>query len=336
VKNLIPLFVALLFIGAGCVFQPEVQPTAEITTQPAVVSQNVSGVVESYDEAAGTAFLRSATGATEEVLWPIDGPNVASLFGAVVTVTGERDPSTLALVAERVEASQAAANLAVVSPVAGATVTSPLVVSGFGRTFEQTFAWRIRGADGNVVDQGVAMTDAREAGWFGPFTFEAFLPAMDAAAFTLEVLEYSAKDGSEQSLVSVPLNLLSTRTSSFKIFFEKQSGSFDCAAVAPVERTVAETAAIGRASVAELLKGPTEAERAEGYATSIPPYAGLNSLVIGGGMARADFTSGLEPGGGACRAAAVRAQIENTLLQFDAVESVTISVNGEVETAPRP
>lgn len=333
-KNLIPLFLAILLIGAGCVFQTEAPVVVE---EPAVAeTQYVNGVVEAYDADSGIASVRTATGATEEVLWPAGAPAATGLFGTVVVAKGERDPSTLVVVAEIVDVPSSQ-NLMVASPASGATVTSPLVVSGFGRVFEQTFNWRVKDAAGTVLDQGIAMTDAREVGWFGPFTFEVFLPAMTETAFTLEVLDYSAKDGSEQDLVSVPLNLLSADTSTFKVYFGKpSSGSFDCSLVFPVTRTVAETAAIGRASIAELLKGPTAEERAQGYSTSIPTYAALNSLVISDRVAKADFTSGLNPGGGSCLVTAIRSQIENTIIQFDTVDRVVISVEGDSDTALQP
>ena len=333
-KNLIPLFLAILLIGAGCVFQTEAPVAVE--EPPVVETQYVNGVVEAYDAATNLASVRTATGATEEVLWPSDAPAASGLFGTVIVAKGERDPSTLVVVAEIVDVPESQ-NLMVASPAGGSTVTSPLVVSGFGRVFEQTFSWRVKDAAGTVLDQGIAMTDAREVGWFGPFTFEIFLPAMTETAFTLEVLEYSARDGSEQDLVSVGLNLLSTKTSAFKVYFGKPStGSYDCSEVFPVRRTVAETAAIGRAAIAELLKGPTEEERAQGYWTSIPAYAELNSLVIADRVAKADFSYGLEPGGGSCAVTAIRSQIENTIFQFDTVDTVIISVEGDVETALQP
>jgi len=335
VKNLIPLFLAILLIGAGCVFQKE-SPVG--VGEPVVVqTQYVNGIVEAYDDATNIASVRTATGATEEVLWPAGAQAASELFGTIVVAKGERDPSTLVVVAEAVDVP-ASQNLMVASPAIGATVTSPLVVSGFGRVFEQTFNWRIKDTAGAVIGEGIAMTDARDVGWFGPFTFEVFLPAMTETAFTLDVLDYSARDGSEQDLVSVSLNLLSTKTSTFKVYFEKpsQGNSFDCSQVFPVQRTLAETAAIGRASIAELLKGPTDEERAQGFSTSIPAYAALNSLVIGDRTAKADFTRDLEPGGGSCRVTAIRSQIENTILQFDSVETVVISVKGETDTALQP
>ena len=103
----------------------------------------------------------------------------------------------------------------------------------------------------------------------------------------------------------------------------------------PVDRRIAETSAVGRAAVSELLKGPTDAERLEGFTTAIPPGASLASLVISGRLATANF-SALNPPGGSCAVAAVRAQIDNTLLQFDTVDEIVIKVDGNADTALQP
>jgi len=334
VKNFIPLIIAVLFIGAGCVFQKEAP--ADLEEPVAAIVQNVNGIVEAYDVETGLVTVRTATGAIEEILWLSDAVSPDTLLGQMIVASGERDPSTLVVIADAVDVPESQ-NLMVASPGIGATVTSPLVVSGFGRVFEGAFNWRVKDVDGTVLDQGTAMTNARDVGWFGSFTFEVFLPAMTSQSFTFEVLDYSAKDGSEQDLVSVPLNLLSTKVSSFNVYFGKPaSGSADCSLVFPVRRTVAQTAAVGRASIAELLKGPTPEEHAQGYSTSIPEYAALNSLVIGDRTAKADFTRGIEPGGGSCLVTAIRSQIENTIQQFDTVDEVIISVDGESDTALQP
>lgn len=335
-KNFIPLILAILFIGAGCVFQRETPPLGA-GVSVVVESVNVNGVLEAFDEASRVAAVRMATGLTEEVSWPADAPSPADRLGAMVTARGSRDPATLVVAAEETEFPESQ-NLMVVSPSQGATVTSPLLVHGFGRVFEQTFGWRIRDAAGGVVDSGFAMTDARDAGWFGPFSFEVFLPAMTDQNFSLEVLSFSAKDGSEQDLVAVPLRLISAQTTTFSLYFPNvRNGSLlDCTKVFPVERTVAQTSAVGRAAIGELLRGPTAEERADGFITQIPEYAALNFLVIGDHSAKVDFTEGLEPGGGSCRVLAIRSQIEGTLLQFETVETVVISVEGNVSEALQP
>lgn len=102
-----------------------------------------------------------------------------------------------------------------------------------------------------------------------------------------------------------------------------------CDTVYPVFRTIPETTAVGRAALAELLKGPTTAEAAAGVVSAINPGVKLQNLTIINGVAYADFSPALGAEvGGACLVAAIRAQITETLKQFPTVKSVSISING--------
>ena len=103
----------------------------------------------------------------------------------------------------------------------------------------------------------------------------------------------------------------------------------NCDEVVAEERVIPKTEKVGTAALNELLKGPTEKEKADGYGTAIPEGSKLNSLVIKEGVARADFNATTESGGGSCSMTARTAQIRETLLQFPTVTSVRISVNGE-------
>lgn len=338
-KNLIPLILAILFIGTGCVLQrpPATPPDVTSPTPPVSAPQNFYGVLEAYDASTGVASVRVAGGGTESIVWPEEAVAPVDKLGAMVTAHGVRDPSTLIVEADVVD-FPGSQNLMIVSPTWNATVTSPLIVQGFGRVFEQQFSWRVKDSTGAVLATGLGMTHALEVGWFGPFSFEIFLPALTDPNFTLEVLDYSARDGSEQDLVSVPLSLLSTKTTSFKVYFlnAAKGSAQDCENVFSVDRTVAETSAVGRAAITELLVGPTSEERAAGYSTSLSPYVALRSLVVSDGVAKVDFNEFVNPAGGSCAVQAVRSQIEHTLLQFPLVESVVISVNGNVDTALQP
>jgi len=329
---ILPIVAAL---GVGCLTQTPGLPVEP--TEPVVQVQEVFGVLDGWDEASGVARVRTSGGGVEEVRWPSGASSPSDRMGSLVRASGVRDGATLQIVGETVSFEERGA-IVVVSPVAGATVTSPLQVQGFGRVFEQTLDWRVKDVTGSVVAQGYAMTDARDIGQYGPFQFEIFLPALADQSFVLEVLTYSAQDGSEQDVVTVPLRLLSTATSTFDVYFSHaQKGSNeDCTRTFAVSRTVAQTSAVGRAAILELLEGPTLEEAAQGYATNIPAQAGLRSLVISGETAKADFDSGLSAVAGSCRVTAIRSQIEKTLDQFPSVHEVVISVNGEVETALQP
>lgn len=94
------------------------------------------------------------------------------------------------------------------SPTHGATVSSPIAVSG--RTdlfpFEGNLNYRLFGPDGNLLTNG-ALTVTGEPG--GPSTFSISIPYALAApgAGRLEILELSGQDGSFRAMASVQLNL---------------------------------------------------------------------------------------------------------------------------------
>lgn len=114
-------------------------------------------------------------------------------------------------------------------------------------------------------------------------------------------------------------------------------GVQDCSRVFSVARVIPRTLAVGRAALEELLKGPTAAESAEGYLTSLNADVKLNALVIENGTARADFDETLERGvGGSCRVIAIISQIMKTLMQFPTVSRVEISINGRTGDILQP
>ena len=340
-RRFIPtLIVILLVVGFGCFSYPR-------QSEPPVPNfddgrdylflDNLEGAVVSIDLDNHRANLQFPDGGLEVIILPSDFVLDESLLGQLLNVSGERNPATREITALSAEVLERP-NLVVTSPTPEATVTSPLLVFGFGRTFEQTFAWRLRDSTGEIVARGHAMTHAPDMGHYGPFRLEIFLPALNVANFTLEVYEASPKDGSDQDLVSVPLKLLSTATTTLQVYFgqSKQGSLNDCTRVFPVERTVAKTSAVGRAALLELLQGPTAAEIKQGYFTSLPEFVGLNSLALQDGLAVADFDAGLSGVHGSCRVQAVAAQIEETLRQFPTVNEVDITINGETDDVLQP
>lgn len=75
-----------------------------------------------------------------------------------------------------------------------------------------------------------------------------------------------------------------------------------------------------------LLEGPTESE--EDYFSAIPEGAEVLNLEINDGVATALFNSEFNQAAGSATVTMIRDQVENTLLQFDEVEEVSIEVEG--------
>lgn len=90
-------------------------------------------------------------------------------------------------------------------------------------------------------------------------------------------------------------------------------------------------------ALAELLKGPTEFEKKNGYFSSVNEGTKIQQIIIENGVALVDFNQKLNKGvAGSCKVQAIRSQIENTLKQFPEVKDVVISVDGEIEKNLQP
>jgi spore germination protein GerM len=121
-------------------------------------------------------------------------------------------------------------------------------------------------------------------------------------------------------------------------FSHPQRMGNDCSQVFAVERELTATQNLERAALEELLRGPTAAERNQGYTTNIPSGAQIQSFAVdAAGTARVDFDQRLEQGvAGSCRVMAIRSEITQTLLQFPNISSVVISINGRTEDILQP
>lgn len=236
-------------------------------------------------------------------------------------------------------------NIVVTSPVDNASVTSPITVTGRARVFESTFSYRLKSADGKTLYEGHSMTHAPDIGQFGDFTVSIPIPATVLAsspdtppALTVEVFDYSAKDGSIENLVVIPVTLASTDTTSVKAYFMNAADAgITCTRTVPVARTILKTPQVGFMALYELLEGPTQDERFAGVTTTIPENVQVNSLRIENATAYADFNEGLDANvAGSCRVGSIRAQIEDTLKQFPTVKTVVISIHGRTEDVLQP
>jgi hypothetical protein len=97
--------------------------------------------------------------------------------------------------------------------------------------------------------------------------------------------------------------------------------------LAPVARTIA-APAVATAALRSLLRGPTDAERATGLTTTIPPGTGLRSVRIARGTATVDLSRAFASGGGSLSMAARLAQVTFTLTQFPTVLRVVYLMEG--------
>jgi len=228
-------------------------------------------------------------------------------------------------------------NIVVMEPKANSVVEETFQVSGSARVFENQLNYKLLDDTGKIIDSGNVMANANEPSEFGEFEFKIDFVSPGGNGI-LEVFDYSAKDGSEIDKATIPVKF-GQKQIVLKAFFanNKLDPEVSCVEVFPVERTINYRIDVARASIEELLKGTTAKEMESSYSTSINKDVVINSLSLDNGVARIDFNKQLEANiGGSCRVSLIRAQIEKTLLQFDTIQKVIISIDGRVEDILQP
>ena len=227
------------------------------------------------------------------------------------------------------------------APSPGETVESPLRVDGQARGgwfFEANFPVTLLQEDGSVVAEHYATAEGE---WmtdqFVPFSSEILFSHPGPGRGWLVIHRANPSGLSEQEEeVRIPVRFGDTETMDVVVHFSRE-GEADCEETVAVPRVITRTDAPARAALEHLLAGPTSTEREEGYFSAIPAGVSIQRLTLDGGTAEVDLSEQLEAGsGGACRAQAIRSQIENTLLHFPSVETVVISVNGRVDDILQP
>lgn len=256
-------------------------------------------------------------------------------------------------------------NILVYSPTAGTKISNYFIVKGFARVFENTFAIRLKDADTNkqYFEKSV-MTKTGEMGQYGEINSAISLgdtaPTInDKANLLLEVFEYSAKDGNETNKVTVPLIFSKPFTSTtkvsegptttingveeiVKIYFNnnKLDPEISCNKVFPIERKLILNDDFDRTVrlvLEQLLFGPNQTEITDSYSTSLPVNVKINKTNLVEGELTVDFDNQLQAGvGGSCRVSAIRIQIIKTLMDLPGVDSVIISINGNINEILQP
>jgi hypothetical protein len=229
------------------------------------------------------------------------------------------------------------------SPQPNQVVKSPLLIEGKARGFwffEAVAPVRLVDKEGKDLAVGfIQTTDDWMTENFVNFRGEIeFIPKTEMG--TLIFKKDNPSDLPENNkYFRVPVQFLAEEKIKVKVFFNNDNldPEFSCNKVFPVEREIPKTLAVARAALEELLKGPADSEKNQGFFTSINPGVKIQKLTIENGVARVDLDEKLEfQVGGSCRVSAIRAQITETLKQFPTVKEVIISINERTEDILQP
>lgn len=166
-------------------------------------------------------------------------------------------------------------------------------------------------------------------------------PEIRKYGFTQDLLEGVCDPIATKEPTAVKVPAVVNETMIVKVYFNNPDNdpnwAFECSNVFAVEREILQTKGIALATVKELLKGPTAAEKDSGYITNINSGVKIQSLTVKNGVAKIDFNEQLQyQVGGSCKISAIIAQIKETLKQFSTVNDVVISINGETEAILQP
>ena len=97
------------------------------------------------------------------------------------------------------------ANITVKNPAPNQQLSSPFKVEGQARVFENQINIRVKSKDGRTLITESAIVNSPEVGQWGDFSIEISYDFNLTKEGFIEVYSTSAKDGSEENLVSIPV-----------------------------------------------------------------------------------------------------------------------------------
>lgn len=96
-------------------------------------------------------------------------------------------------------------NIKVTAPKINDLVTYPFVITGEARVFENQLNYQILDSTGKTIKNGNIMANSKEPGEFGPFEVKILSLVTKENVGTVEIFDYSAKDGSIIDKVIIPI-----------------------------------------------------------------------------------------------------------------------------------
>jgi hypothetical protein len=207
-------------------------------------------------------------------------------------------------------------------------VANPVVVTGRARTFENSVSLRLRDSRGALLAETFTTSDG-EMGHHNPYRASIWVTRDPGATITVEALEYSAKDGAEQSLVSVT-RPFAIESMDARLYFPDTN----CDGVKPYTRRIPKTVSHARLLVEALMAGPLPSER--GAVKPFPQGSQVRSVNLRDGVLTVDFNERLQNVGGACQAQMIRQSVTQTLGALPSVRKVVITAAGSEPLALQP
>lgn len=330
-------------------------PAVPAATSRAVYPTVASGVRFSHPVAAARAFATDYVGFVDPVVGSFDAagaaagtvPVRATSSGAVTTVHLERLDGTWWVTGSTTP------DIALDEPAALASIASPVTLHGTSTAFEAQVDVEVRQDDLRApIGTGFVMGGAN--GQLGPFdgTVPFTPPTATAGALVLTTVSMESGHVWEAQVVRVrfaPVVTLTPETPCPRYAMARPAAPageqvvtvyFSCGVdttPVPTYRLVPATTAVLRASLGQLLAGPTAPEQSAGLTSwfSAKTAGMLASVSLAGGSATVDFHDLRTVISGASSSAGshlLLAQLDATVFHFSSVTSVTYRIDGSCET----
>jgi hypothetical protein len=152
---------------------------------------------------------------------------------------------------------------------------------------------------------------------------------------TLELCRTDSTGDACQDVRRVPLRISVTEdrdSRNILVYFANSriGSASECEVVYPVTRPIPRSCVrVARAALYQLLLGPNAEEQSDDYRTEAPAGIRLQSLSLDDGIARIDFNRALTHISEQCERDRFRAQVEQTLVQFESVRAIALTVDGD-------
>ncbi|HEX7152335.1 MAG TPA: Gmad2 immunoglobulin-like domain-containing protein [Thermoanaerobaculia bacterium] len=270
-----------------------------------------------------SSTVAEGTTANEETVWadgtePPDAPSTATTPSTTApptsTTTSATTPQTT---------TQPPAPTQREITIESVQIANPVVITGRARTFENNVVVRVRDARGKLLTETFTTANG-DMGNHNPYRASVWLTRHPGNAITVEALEYSAKDGSERSLVArkEPFNLAPIAVE----LALPSSPQSDCTKTRLVKRELPRTVSMARVLVEALIAEPSP----------FPKGSRVQSVNLRDGVVTVDFNERLRNVGGSCAAQAIRASVTGTLRRLPNVREVVITAAGNRDQALQP
>jgi germination protein M len=183
----------------------------ELLRGPTARESSELGFTTALPADIGTFFLFGPPGGRRGAVSLDFQPDLPSAAHAQVVYTLTQFPLVEAVILDdrtyrRADFEDQTPAILVESPLAFAEVASPLHSFGTANTFEATFSYELKDADGDILVEDF-VTATSGTGTRGSFEISAPFDLEDGGPGSLDVFERSAKDGSRINVVEIPLRL---------------------------------------------------------------------------------------------------------------------------------